>query len=122
MPIVDVQVVSPASAPQRASLTRELADALGAALAAPAGRVWVRLAWLPADHYAENGSDLAEGEAPVFVTMLHADPPEGEARVAEATAIASAVGACVGRGVEWVHVEYAPAGRGRIAFGGKLLA
>lgn len=121
MPIVDVQVVAGAGENARTSLARELADAIGAALALPAGRVWVRLAWLPANDYAENGCELGEGEAPVFVTVLHADPPEGDARAAEARAIASAVAASVGRAVGWVHVEYAPAGRGRVAFGGVLL-
>lgn len=122
MPIVDVQVVTHASDAPRRSLARELADAIGAALAAPLGRVWARLSWLPTDRYAENGCDLAEVEMPVFVTLLHADPPDGLARAAEAQAVASAVAACVGRSVDRVHVEYAPAGRGRIAFGGKLLA
>lgn len=121
MPIVDVQIVAHSSDAPRRLLAHELADAIGAALAAPAGRVWVRLTWIPASDYAENGCDLGEGEAPVFVTVLHADPPEGEARAAEARAIASAVAASVGRAVGWVHVEYAPAGRGRVAFGGALL-
>ena len=121
MPIVDVQVVAAPSAAARPSLARELADAIGAALAAPAGRVWVRLALRAPSDYAENVCTLGKGEAPAFVTVLHADPPEGDARAAEAQAIASAVAGCLGRDVGWVHVEYAPAGRGRIAFGGKLL-
>lgn len=121
MPIVDVQVIAGAGEAARTSLARELADAIGAALAAPAGRVWVRLTWIPARDYAENGCELGEGETPVFVTVLHADPPEGEARATEASAIASAVAACLGRAVGWVHVEYAPAGRGRVAFGGTLV-
>lgn len=120
MPIVDVQLVGrEAAAP--AGLARAIADALAPPLGAAAGRVWVRLATLPPSAYAENGVAHDETPQPVFVTVLHADLPPAEALAAEAATLAQALAACLACPVERVHVEYAPAGRGRIAFGGRLL-
>jgi hypothetical protein len=53
--------------------------------------------------------------------VLHADLPAAPALAEEARAIAQTVGACVQRSPQQVHVEYAPSGRGRVAFGGNLL-
>jgi hypothetical protein len=57
----------------------------------------------------------------VFITVLHADLPPREALAGQALALSKAVSACLGREFEHVHVEYAPSGRGRVAFGGRLL-
>ena len=97
-----------------------LADVIGDALNLAPGRVWVRLQPLPADHYAENGGPL-QGALPVFVGIVHAHPPVGAALKAEVTALAQAVAGVCGRPAERVHLEYAPAGAGRIAFGGRLV-
>lgn len=121
MPIVDIHLVCAPPVDVPPGLARAAADAIGAEFRSDAGRVWVRVAALPAAHYAENGADVAAGELPVFVTVLHALPPEGPARAAEALAISRVVAACAGRSPERVHVEYAPAGRGRIAFGGRMV-
>lgn len=121
MPIVDVLVVQGAEGAASLPSARALADALGRAFGAPPGRVWVRLATLAPDDYAENGVAAADTPAPVFVTLLHARPPEGEARAIEAMAVATAVAQACARDVALVHVEYAPAGHGRVAFGGRLV-
>lgn len=120
MPIVDIHWAGapPASADDMAAA---LADAIGDALQQPPGRVWVRLHLV---HHAENGGPLA-GAQPVFVTVLHAHPPAGDALKAEITAITSAITSAVaaasGRPRERVHLEYAAPGAGRIAFGGRLV-
>ncbi|MFN7571425.1 MAG: tautomerase family protein [Betaproteobacteria bacterium] len=119
MPIVDVQIVAaptPADAP-----TQALADALGKVFGSAPGRTWVRVQRLPATHYAENARALAEGEWPVFVTVLHARAPQGTARVEELRAVTAAVAQCLRRPVERVHVRYAADGAGRQAFGGVLV-
>lgn len=119
MPIVDVEVVAEDPIVPE-GLASHLAESLAAVFSSPAGRVWVRLSVLPSAHYAENG---AQGPAalPVFVRVLHADLPTDEVLSTQARVIASAVAGCVARPSHWVHVEYAPAGRGRMAFGGQLL-
>lgn len=116
MPIIDIHWAGapPASADDMAAA---LADAIGDALQQPPGRVWVRLHFV---HHAENGGPLA-GAQPVFVNVLHAQPPAGDALKAEITAITSAVAAASGRPRERVHLEYAAPGAGRIAFGGRFV-
>ena len=120
MPIIDVRpVVSASQLPDNAA--QIIADSIARELNANTGRVWVRLTELPREKYAENGEVVEDNDLPVFVQVLHADWPIENARVQEAEALAVAVAACLGRQVERVHVEYAPPGRGRIAFGGKLV-
>jgi len=85
------------------------------------GRVWVRLRYLDYKCYAENEVLLSVDALPVFVTVMHAHLPVGDALGVEALAIAHAVAQVVGRSAERVHVEYAPAGAGRQAFGGVLV-
>lgn len=118
MPILDVTLVGDETPPP--DLAQRLADAAGTALGAPPGRVWVRLHPMPAQHYAENGATQPD-PLPVFVTLLHARPPEGSARTQELAQLTAAVAQAVGRPAERVHLEYAPAGAGRVGFGGVLV-
>jgi len=120
MPILDIRIVTaePDIAP---GLARRLADAVGRALGCAPGRAWVRIDLHDAARYAENDSPMEAGGLPVFATVLHADPPQGPARAAEALALATCIAEVLGRPADRVHLEYAPAGRGRIAFGGKLV-
>lgn len=118
MPIIDIEIVSRPGEDPAPPLAQPLADALGDAFGADAGKVWVRLRELPAAHYAEN---RAPAPAPVFVTVTASAPPEGEAlreRIAQVTA---AVARLTRRPAANVHVEFLPAARGRIAFGGRLV-
>lgn len=121
MPIVDVQLVAKGSIATE-GLAARLAEALAQVFSAPPGRVWVRLSVLPGAQYAENGINSAETGLPVFVLVLHADLPSGQVLAAQAQSISQAVAACIQCSAEHVHVEYAPAGRGRVAFGGQLPA
>ena len=122
MPILDIDIVqADGAAPPTASLTQTLADAAGRVFASTPGRTWVRLRTLPAAQYAENDVTLARDELPVFVTVLHAHPPEAAARAAEVAALTQAVAIGLGCAANRVHVQYAPAGAGRQAFGGSLV-
>ncbi len=117
MPIVDVCWVGDAPGPD---LAPRFADAIGDALGAAPGRVWVRVMHLPAAHYAENGGSL-QGALPLFVTILHACPPTGAALRDEIATLTQALAGLSGRPAERVHLVYAPAGAGRISFGGRLV-
>jgi phenylpyruvate tautomerase PptA (4-oxalocrotonate tautomerase family) len=121
MPIIDIHMVVPGADSVPAGLAQTVADALGQLLGSPAGRTWVRASTLSATNYAENGSPLTPSDLPVFVTLLLAAPPEGEARAAQASLITTAVALAVGRDRSCVHVEYAAPGKGRMAFGGDLV-
>ncbi len=120
MPIVDVQLVTPDGHPPAVS-SAALADALADVFNAKPGSVWVRLSVLPSNLYAENGVAQGQIPNPVFVRVMHVDLPAVEVLESQARAIALAVGECLARPSELVHVEFAPPGRGRVAFGGNLL-
>jgi phenylpyruvate tautomerase PptA (4-oxalocrotonate tautomerase family) len=122
MPIIDVEIVIAPRAALPAGLAQALADAAGRMLDAPAGRVWVRLRTLDATQYAENGEPHEPDGLPVFVTVLHARMPAMPELAAEARSLGTAIAACVGTRPDRVHVEYAPPGSGRIAFGGTLVS
>ena len=118
MPIVEVEFVGEQS-PNLAA--QALADTLGTAFGSESGQTWVRFRHLPRDSYAENGAPIEEDQLPVFVQILHARPPAGAALATELAAVTQAVAKFTGRGTAQVHVEYAPAGAGRQAFGGQLV-
>ena len=103
-------------------LAQRLADAAALVFGSAPGRVWVRLRPLPAAQYAENSAAVDEGKWPVFVTVLHAHPPDGDARAKEVAALTDAIAGALASAPERVHVQYAPAGAGRQAFGGRLVS
>jgi len=119
MPILDVCIVAPEGSRVPAGTAKTLANAAAAVFGADPGRVWVRVQALTQSLYAENGND--EDPSPVFVKVMHADLKAIDHLEREAMELAQAVASCLGRQTERVHVEYASPGRGRIAFGGKLL-
>jgi phenylpyruvate tautomerase PptA (4-oxalocrotonate tautomerase family) len=121
MPIIDVEIVCVSVADSGAVSAHALADALGETFGSPPGRTWVRLHYLDSRAYAENAVELSASELPVFVTVLHAHPPEGAARETEAMAVTKVVANCIGCPPDRVHIQYAPPGAGRQAFGGTLV-
>lgn len=121
MPIVDVQFVCNPGTDASSVSAQALADALGRVFGSAPGRTWVRLQPLPSGSYAENEVSIETPECPVFVTVLHAHTPAGEALARQVLAITEAVATCMSSPAERVHVQYAPAGAGRQAFGGKLI-
>ena len=122
MPIIDVEMVlEDAAAAPPSTLARALADAIGRTLGSAPGCTWVRLRSLPAAHYAENDALLGADEWPVFVTVLHAHPPTGDALAAEAAALTAVTARTIGCPPARVHVQYAPPGAGRQAFGGHFV-
>lgn len=121
MPIIDIQFVLPKAEALPEGLAQDLVNRLGRALAVQPGHLWLRLQVLPASNYAENESSVAVQDLPIFVTVMHAKSPEGNALQTEAVTVAEAVAEVVARERTHVHVEYAPSGAGRIAFGGNLI-
>lgn len=122
MPILDVMVVLGDGETLAPDLSRRLADAAGRVLSAAPGTVWVALHTLPIDRYAENDTAAADTPQPVLVRVIKATDDAAEARAAEAAALAAALAACLARDTARVHLIYEPAGSGRVAFGGRLVA
>ena len=121
MPIVTVELVVDADRAVERSLTQSLADSIGSVLGSPRGQTWIRLRLLPRDGYAENDALVDAAELPVFVTLLERQTATGPELQAEVTALTHAIAQVIGRPATCVHVEYAPAGVGRVSFGGKLV-
>jgi phenylpyruvate tautomerase PptA (4-oxalocrotonate tautomerase family) len=120
MPIVTVEVVAGENGPMR-NVAQSLADAIGGALNSPPGRTWVRVRTIPRDQYAENGVPLDAAELPVFVTILEQQGVPRAELEHEVAALTAAVARVVARPATCVHIEYAPAAAGRLAFGGVLV-
>jgi phenylpyruvate tautomerase PptA (4-oxalocrotonate tautomerase family) len=121
MPIVTVEVVTGADEAMAQNIAQSLADAIGGALKSPPGQTWVRVRSIARDQYAENGVSLDPAELPVFVTILKLQASQRAELEHEVAALASAVAQTVGRPATCVHIEYAPAAAGRLAFGGVLI-
>jgi hypothetical protein len=121
MPIVDILVVC--KTPEQVGMVsaQALADSLGQVFHSEPGRTWVRTHTMAAAAYAENGVRLDDSDLPAFVTVTHSHIPEGGALAIEVQVVTEAVAKCIGRTNERVHVQYAPPGAGRQAFGGKLV-
>jgi phenylpyruvate tautomerase PptA (4-oxalocrotonate tautomerase family) len=120
MPIVTVEVVVGANA-MASDVAQALANAIGSALKSPPGQTWVRVSSLARDRYAENDAALDAAQLPVFVTILKKQIPPRAELEGEVTALTGAVAQVIGRPAACVHVEYAPAAAGRLAFGGVLV-
>ena len=121
MPIVDVELVCESEVEFNAVSPRAIADAVGRVFRSPPGRTWARLRFLNSAHYAENDAPVSTADLPVFVTVMHAHSPAEAALAAEVLALTATVAQVTGRPAERVHVEYAPPGAGRQAFGGQLV-
>jgi phenylpyruvate tautomerase PptA (4-oxalocrotonate tautomerase family) len=121
MPIIDVELVTGAAGVIAAGTAQSLADVVGRTLGSPPGQTWVRVRVLPRDHYAENGSPVAMTASPVFVTVLKRTHPARTELAREISALTEAIAQALGRPASCVHVEYAPAAAGRLAFGGRLV-
>ena len=116
MPILTVELVGPN--PPAEGLARTLADAAGRVFGSEPATTWVKLHWLDAAFYGEN--DSACSVQPVFVDLLLADPPEGQALQQLLARLTDAVAAVIGCPAEQVHVLLQPPAAGRISFGGRL--
>ena len=121
MPIVNVEIVAAANDAMTNGIAQSLADAIGGALKSPPGQTWVRVRSLARTQYAENEALPHTAHLPVFVTILKRQTPLRAELEAEIEALTSAVAQVIGRPASCVHIEYAPAAAGRLAFGGVLV-
>jgi phenylpyruvate tautomerase PptA (4-oxalocrotonate tautomerase family) len=119
MPIVDIEIVVKDNSSFDDGTAKKLAIAIAAVLETPPGRVWVKLRFLSAKMYAEDG-DRPPALLPVFVSMLKSTLPPVERLRTEAKQLATVIADALGRPVANVHLVYESPAMGRIAFGGIL--
>jgi phenylpyruvate tautomerase PptA (4-oxalocrotonate tautomerase family) len=120
MPIIDVEIVLRANESIREELVSELVDELGEIFHSSPGETWIKVHPLSADQYAENGGK-PDGIHPIFVTVMKSKLPSIEEMQKEVARITGVIAQICGRPSDNVHVIYQPAGRGRVAFGGKIV-
>ena len=121
MPIIDVTVVGSVAPKAHPTLAQRLADAAAVALGSRPAGTWVRLHFLPSEHYAENAPEAYTPPQPVFIEVLRHVVPTGDLLKAEVEALTKSVASACGRPPAHVHVLYSPDARGRLAFGGNLV-
>lgn len=121
MPIVKLEIVKVSGWSRPRDLARKVADAVAEVLHAAPQSVWVRISTVAAGDYSENlGVPVDAG--PIFVSILEAAPPEGEALILEVAALTGAIAEACRRKTDDIHIIYEPPGRGRVAFGGNLVS
>ena len=121
MPIVDIEIVLRANEAIRQEKVSELADELGDIFHSSPGKTWVKIHPLTSDQYAESGG-MPEDVYPLFVTVMKSELPSTEELQNEVAKITGAVAQICGRPSENIHVIYQPEGKGRVAFGGKIVS
>jgi phenylpyruvate tautomerase PptA (4-oxalocrotonate tautomerase family) len=121
MPIVDIEIVLRANESIREEVVSELANELGEIFHSSAGETWIKIHPLSADQYAENGG-TPDGIYPIFVTVMKSKLSSLEEMQKEVAKITGVIAQICGRPSDNIHVIYQPAGRGRVAFGGKIVS
>jgi len=121
MPIIDVEIVLRSNESIREEVVSELANELGEIFHSSPGQTWIKLHPLSADQYAENGG-RPDGVYPIFVTVMKSKLSSFAEMQKEVAKITGAIAQICGRPSDNIHVIYQPAGRGRVAFGGKIVS
>ena len=121
MPIVEIEIVLKPNEIIQGITVEELADQLGKIFNSPKGTTWVKVHELERSRYSENGGTPA-GVFPVFVSVLKSILPGMDEMQKEVEMITGAVARICRRPSGNVHIIYLPEGRGRVAFGGKIVS
>jgi len=121
MPILSVEIVGPMPDAERTGIAQRIADNAAVVLGSRPNGMWVKVTFLRADAYAENGDGPSDGNYPVLVSVLESQPPAGEALSKQISDLTRAIASACGRPPERVHIIVEPAGSGRVAFGGRLV-
>ena len=122
MPIVRLKLVVQHDAERLGKDTLQtLADELGTYFDSEPSGTWVEVEYLPVEQYAENRRELPENMRTTLVYVLKHDLPAEEEVAREAMDLARLVSKRLQRPRRNTHVFYEPPGKGRIAFGGRLV-
>ena len=98
-----------------------LANELGIFFESEPSGTWVEVEYLPVEQYAENRFELPEDMKTTLVYVLKHQLPTEEEVAREALDLARIVSKRLQRPRRNTHIFYEPPGRGRIAFGGRLV-
>ena len=122
MPILTIEIISFSREQEKAGLASIIADRAGDIFSSMPGGTWVKIRWLPAEQYAENGGGPPENVRPVFVEILLSELPNPDIMKRQVNLLTEAIAGLCNRSSENVHILYQPAAKGRIAFGGRIVS
>ena len=105
----------------RKQTLQTLADELGIYFDSEPSGTWVEVEYLPVEQYAENRFELPEDTKTTLVYVLKYHLPAEEKVAREAMDLARLVSKRLQRPRRSTHIFYEPPGKGRIAFGGRLV-
>lgn len=120
MPVINIEIVLKPDETILDEMASQFADELGTIFGSSKNGTWVKVYGITERFYAENGGKQAE-VYPVFVSVLKASLPAAAEMQREIDAIVEAVARICKRESTFVHVIYQPEGKGRVAFGGKVV-
>lgn len=122
MPIIQLDLVMRAgeNPPDKRTL-QALADEMGQVLGAPAGETWVFLRPLSDDAYVENDMAVPPDIRPAIAHVLQYQRPSESTLARMARGLAGAMARHLNRPEANMHLVFEPDGRGRVAFGGRLV-
>ncbi len=98
-----------------------LANELGIFFESEPSGTWVEVEYLPVEQYAENRFELPADMKTTLVYVLKHQLPTEEEVAREALDLARIVSKRLQRPRRNTHIFYEPPGKGRIAFGGRLV-
>lgn len=120
MPILDIEILSDTPTEFECSLAQTIAKVCGEIFSTAPGNTWVKIRFIPRQHYAESGG-IAAGVDPVFVHVLKRAIPPKEELQSEIDRLTEAIAKICRRSEANIHILYQPGAAGRVAFGGKLV-
>ena len=120
MPILSVEIIGDMPESVRTGLAQRIADAAGRELKSRPQSTWVKLRYISAELYAENGGGPPDGHFPVLVSLLQAEPPTAVSLPDLVQRLSRVIGKVCKRPPESVHILLEPPAAGRMAFGGKM--
>ena len=122
MPIIRLKLVIQHDTERlRKQTLQTLADELGIYFDSEPSGTWVEVEYLPVEQYAENRFELPEDKKTTLVYVLKHHLPAEEKVAREAMDLARLVSKRLQRPRRSTHIFYEPPGKGRIAFGGRLV-
>ena len=122
MPIIRLKLIIQNNAERLGKDTLQtLADELGEYFDSEPSGTWVEVEYLPVEQYAENRFELRGAMKTTLVYVLKHDLPTEEEVAREAMDLARIVSKRLQRPRRNTHIFYEPPGKGRIAFGGRLV-
>ena len=121
MPILRVEIISAAGEKKNINLATIIADKAGDIFDSKPGGTWVSVKRVMAEDYAENGGGPPNDVRPVFVEILLAQIPDQDEMQRQVILLTDTIAEVCDRPPENVHIQYLPAARGRMAFGGRFV-